>query len=149
MSEEEKREAFSTSSKNATKKDWGTAPTAPAGLATPGQPAGAPVAKIGADGKPIAGAGDPKAKAKGQRKGGGFMSKLDAAAKEKMTTGSPEEKRKILEDAGVPPERIDTILENMSNGRGFGGGGRGDFGGPGGGGGGFGGPPGGGGGPGQ
>jgi multidrug resistance efflux pump len=154
MSEEEKREAFSAANKDATKKDWGkAAPGAPgtAAAGAPGAPGATPVAKVGADGK-AAVAADPeaaakaKAKAKAKGKGGGFFSKLDAAAKAKFKTASPEEKRKMLEDAGMPAELIDGMMERMNNGGGFGGprgGGGGGFGG-GGGGGGFGGPPGGG-----
>ncbi len=143
MSEEEKREAFSSTSKDATKKDWGKAAPGTAGTAAAGAAGATPVAKVGPDGK-----ADPKAKAKGKAKGkgGGFMSKLDAAAKAKFKTASPEEKRKMLEDAGMPAEQIDMMMERMNSGGGFGGGGGGGGGPRGGGGGGFGGPRGGGGG---
>jgi hypothetical protein len=156
MSEEEKREAFGSSGKDGEKKDWGEAAKKAANaLATKG------AAGALAEGKPktddAAGSkAKGKGKGKGQGKGGfGIMSKFDAATKEKFKNASAEEKRKILEDNGVPPEQADAILQRMSSG-GFGGqrgGGGGGFGGPpggeggggGGGGGGFGGPPGGGG----
>ena len=58
---------------------------------------------------------------KGQRKGGGGpMSKMDPATKEKFRNASPEEKRKILEENGVPPDRIDRILDRINSGGGFG-----------------------------
>jgi hypothetical protein len=44
----------------------------------------------------------------------------------------PEEQRKMLEERGVPPDRIDAILERMKNGGGGPPGGGGGFGGPGG-----------------
>jgi RND family efflux transporter MFP subunit len=141
MSEEEKREAFGSADKDAEKKAWGdaakkaTQATTDA-LAKP-EPAG--------DAK---GKGQGKGQGKGgMRKGGGFMSKMDPAAKAKFQSASPEEKRKILEENGAPPEMIDRILQGGGGGGGgFGGGRRGGEGGGGGGGGGFGGPPGGGGG---
>ncbi len=121
MSEEEKREAFGASGKDATKKEWGTPP--------PGQVGTPPVAKGGPDGKAAGGPdGKPKGMGKGQRKGGGgggFLSKLDPALRERFRSASPDEQRKILEDQGVLPERIDMILQRMS-----GGGGGGGFGGP-------------------
>lgn len=142
MSESEKREAFG-SSKDGAQKDWGAAKGQ--GGAAPG--AGGPNAKGGPDAKGSPdGSGKAKGKGKGQRgAGGGFMSKMDPAAREKFLSASPEEKRKTLEELGVPADRIDSMLERMKNGGGAGGGG---FGGPGGGGGGGFGGPGGGGGPG-
>lgn len=128
MSEDEKRDAFGSSSKDGTKKDWGPdakkVGTVPV---LPGVPA-------------VGGADKAKAKVKGQR--GGFMSKMDPAAKAKFQSGTDEEKRKIMEENGVPADMVDRILERMKSG-----GGGGGFGGPPGGGG-FGGPGGGGGGPG-
>ena len=134
MSEDEKNEAFGGTGKDATKKDWGvTAPgkvgTVPVATAIAPAGGGAPDAKGQAKGSP-----DAKAKGKGQRKGGGAMGKMDAATKEKILSASPEEQRKMLEDRGVPADRIDAILDRMKNGGGGGGPGAGGFGGPGGGG---------------
>jgi HlyD family secretion protein len=154
MSEEEKREAFGTSGQDAEKKSWGDMAKKANALAT------ATANKEGAEGSAGGEAGDGKAKAKGkggQRKGGGgFMSKMDPAVREKFKSASDEEKKKILEESGMPAGEIDGMLERMKSGGfggprgGGGGGGEGGFGGPrgggGGGGGGFGGPPGGGGG---
>jgi multidrug efflux pump subunit AcrA (membrane-fusion protein) len=151
MSEEEKREAFGAASKDATKKDWGSAPAkvglGPEASKGPATPAAAPGEPGKAVAGPAAGTGKAAAKGKGQRKGGGAFGKMDAAAKTKFMSASPEEQRKMLEANGVPPDRVDMILERMKSGGGFGppGGGGGGFGPPGGGGGGFG-PPGGGGG---
>ena len=39
------------------------------------------------------------------------MSKMDPAAKEKFKNASPEEKRKMLEDAGMPADEIEQMLE--------------------------------------
>ncbi|MDR3636216.1 MAG: HlyD family efflux transporter periplasmic adaptor subunit [Isosphaeraceae bacterium] len=166
LSEDEKRDLFGGSGKGASKKNWGVAaktgvPGADgkavvgSGVGVPPVVPGSPAA--GADSKSAGpdakgkGKGAGKGQGKGQR--GGFMSKMDEATKQKFMSGSDDEKRKIMEDNGVPPEMIDRILDRMKNGGGFGGGppggGGGGFGGgpPGGGGGGFGGgPPGGGGG---
>jgi multidrug efflux pump subunit AcrA (membrane-fusion protein) len=142
MSEEEKRDLFGSPDKDSGKKDWGDDAKKKANsLVGKEVVVGklAPASKTAGDGD--AAAGKPKEKGKGkggQGKGGGFFSKMDPATKAKFQSGSPEEKRKILEDIGIPPERIDGMLERMNSGGGFGG--------PrGGGGGGFGGPPGGGG----
>jgi HlyD family secretion protein len=141
MTEDEKREAFGSSGKDgdAAKKDWGAAPKGKAG-GPPVAPGAGPAAAGEPDGK-------AKAKAKGKgagkgQRGGGFMSKMDPAAREKFRSASPEEQRKMLEQQNVPPEMVDRILERMKNGGGFGGGGGGGGGGRGfggGGGGGFGG----------
>ncbi len=144
MSEEEKRDLLGSSSKDSEKKDWGDAAKKAANSLV-GKDAF--VTKVGPDGKKAAGDGDGKAKGKGKggqgKGGGGFMSKMDPAAKAKFQSASPEEKRKILEDIGIPADRIDGMLERMQSGGGPGGP-RGGGGG-GGGGAGFGGPPGGGG----
>jgi len=127
MTEEEKREAFG-SSKDSAKKDWGAAK---------GKVGQAPVPEVkgavpGADGK---GATD-KAKAKGKGgRGGGAFGKMDAAAKAKFQSASPEEKRQMLIDSGMPADRVDMFLDRMKNGGGPGGPGGGGPGGPGGGGG--------------
>jgi HlyD family secretion protein len=140
MSEEEKREAFGSSGKDAEKKNWGDAAK---------KAAAALAGKDVADAKAKAEGTADKSKAKGKggsRKGGGpgGFTKMDPAALEKFRSASPEEQRKTLEDRGVPADRIDRMIEMIKNGGGGGGGGGG---GPrGGGGGGFGGPPGGGGG---
>jgi hypothetical protein len=151
MSEEEKREAFAGSSKEAAKKDWGSAkvqasviPGAPGAPGTPG------AAKGGADGK---------GKAKGKRGGNPamkkFFDKIGMENMAKMRGASPEEQAEVLKGAGLTEAEIQEfqqLREQMRQGGGFGGrggpgGGGGGFGGgPGGGGGGFGGGPGGGGG---
>ena len=53
------------------------------------------------------------ARAKGQGKGEGrrLPSKMDPAVREKFKNASPEEKRKILEDAGMPADRIERMIE--------------------------------------
>jgi RND family efflux transporter MFP subunit len=141
MSEEEKREAFGSGDGAAAKKDWGDVAKVPGGTQVPGAAAGV-AGKDGAAGKGQ-GKGQGKGKGKGQRKGmmnPAVIAKLKSAA-------TPEEKRKVLEESGVPSDRIDMMLDRMQNGGGFGGGrpgggpGGGGFGGgrPGGGGGGFGG----------
>ncbi len=134
MTEEEKREAFGGLGKEESqKKDWGASKA--------GGPVG--ITPVGLGGQ---GPGGPNAKGKGQWKGQakgkrGGMGKMDPAAQAKFRKASPEEQRKMLEANGVPPDRIDAILERMKNG-GFGGpggggpGGGGGFGGGGGGGGG-------------
>jgi hypothetical protein len=132
MSEEEKREAFGSSGKDTSKKEWGEAKK----VGTPGA-----VGKGAAPGQAVD--GDPKAKAKAKGKGmgkgarggpggggGGMMG--DPAAFQKLMSAPPEEQRKMLEERGVPPERIDAILERMKNGGGGPPGGGGGFGGPGG-----------------
>jgi RND family efflux transporter MFP subunit len=126
MTEEEKREAFGSSSKNV-KKDW----DGPEGPDTPKGAAG--VAKKAMAGGPGAapGTGDPakaKAKAKGTRKGGGGNPKLKALTKEErmqLFTGSDEEKAEVAKKAGL----TDAELEQMKNFRGGGGFGGGGFGG--------------------
>lgn len=133
LSEEEKRELFGVTGKGAGKKNWGAASKTGAPGANGKAAAGGP-ATPGAPGAGAEGKAKGKGQGKGQR-GGGFMSKMDAATKKKFMEGSDDEKRKIMEDNGVPPERIDAMLERMKNG----GGGGGGFGGGGGGGGGFGG----------
>jgi HlyD family secretion protein len=137
MSEDEKREAFGESGKegDAAKKDWGSAPKAQVGLG--------PAKAAGPDAAKGAGAPDAKGKAKGKRTGKGQrggMGKMDPAAREKFQNATPEEKKQMLLDRGVPADRVDAILQ----GGGGGGGGGGGFGAPpggggGGGGGGFGG----------
>ncbi len=128
MSEQEKRENFD-SGKGATKKNWGgPSSVARTVLAAPG--AGGP------PGAPGTGTPDGKAKAKVNGQRGGFAGTMDAAAKQKLMSAGPDARRKMLEANGVPPDRIDMILQRMKEGAGGGGG----FGGPSGGGVGFGGP---------
>jgi RND family efflux transporter MFP subunit len=133
LTDDERREAFNSASRDAAKKEFGAAKAAPV---------------PGAEG----GAGEPKAKAKGKRAGGaggggggmgGMMGSPEE--REKFMSASPDEQRKILEERGIPADRIDAILERMKSGGGpggpgggrpGGGAGRGGFGGgPGGGGG--------------
>lgn len=128
LSDDERRDAFSVASKDASKRDFG-------GAAATGKGAGGPDAKAApGEGAPK---GEGKAKAKGKRGGGGaggpggMMGNPEERAK--FLNASPEEQRKILEDRGVPADRIDAILERMKNGGGGGGGGPGGLGGPGGG----------------
>lgn len=145
MSEEEKREAFGSSTKDeAGKKDWGAAKT---------KIGEAPVPKVGEPGK----AGEPgkdadkakaKAKGKGARggAGGAFFQKFQNIAPEdraKMKGASQEEREAIMKKAGFTDEEINQMNQMRQQGGGGGGGGfgggGGGFGGPGGGGGGFGG----------
>jgi HlyD family secretion protein len=144
MSEEEKREAFGSSSKDATKKDWGQAVPKVGQVALPPgvDPAKAGVAGApGAPGAPGKG-GDP-AKAKAKRGGGMNMSpalreKMKNIDFAKMKGASPEEREALLRQAGLTDAEIEQMAQARAN-RAAGGGG-GGFGGPGGGGGGFGGP---------
>ena len=131
LTEDERREAYSVAAKDAAKKDFG------------GEPSPRRPCSKGAD-SPDGAPGEAKAKGKGkgQRGGGGGAGGMFGSPEEraKFQSASPDEQRKILEDRGIPADRIDAMLERMKNG----GGGRGGpgGGGPGGGGGGFGGGPG-------
>ena len=146
MSEEEKREAFGSATKDeAGKKDWGAAKT---------KIGEAPVPKVvdGAAGGPDAakGKGDP-AKAKGKGKGArpAFFSKIPPEDLAKMKGASQEEREAIFRKAGATDaeiEQMNQMRQRMQNGGGGGGFGGGGFGGGGGGGPGGGGPGGGGGG---
>jgi len=117
LTEDERREAFSNAAKDAAKKDFGGDPSAK-GTATKGGPS-AP----GDGSAPAKGEG----KAKGKRGGGGGAGGMMGSPEErtKFLKASPEEQRKILEDRGVPADRIDSILERMKSGGGPGGGGPG------------------------
>ncbi len=119
LSDDERREAFSIAAKDAIKKDFG-------GPAAKG--AGVP----GAAGDTPKGEGEAKPKRKRGGgpggPGGGMMGSPEDRAK--LLNASPEEQRKILEERGVPADRIDAILERLKSGGGPGGGGPG---GPGGG----------------
>ncbi len=121
LTSEERNEAFNNAAKDAAKKDFGGDPGAK-GAAPKGAAAGAGAA------------GDPKAAKKKRGAGGGvggmFPSPEDRA---KFMAAPVEEQRKILEEKGIPAERIDMMLERMKNGGGRGGPGGGG-GGPGGGG---------------
>jgi RND family efflux transporter MFP subunit len=147
MTEEEKREAFRSTSKES-KKDWGGAGGA-GGDAAKGQPGG-PIAaaKGGAPGAPGK-AGDPaKAKAKTKKggRGGGFnpafakkFQNISPEDRARMKTASPEERQEILRKAGFTDEELEQ-MKNFGGGRGGpgggppgGGGGRGRPGGGGGG----------------
>ncbi len=129
MTEEEKREAFRSASKE-TKKEWG--PGGP-GEAAKGGPAAA--TKGGAPGK----GGDPakgkgkgtgKAKGKGGRGGGNpIFQKMAPEDRQKFFRATDEEKSAILKKAGLPDDQIEQMLERMKN---FQGGGGGGFGGGGG-----------------
>ncbi len=120
LSSEEKREAFGSGAKDASKKDWGAdakgaGPDGKGGPATKGDPA-----KGGPEGK-----GDA-AKKKGARKGAGmgFMAKFQKISpedREKMKTASEAEKKEILKKAGFTDDELQQ-LEQMKAGGGFGGG---------------------------
>lgn len=152
MSEEEKREAFGGTGKDATKKDWGAAgaPGAVADASKGGAPGGPPGA--GAPGK---GAPDGKAKAKGKGRGGFMMDpaigkifqKISPDDMPKLKGASDEERAEIYKRNGLTDDEVQKLSEMRKNfgggrggrGGGMGGPGGGGFGGPGGGGG-FGGP---------
>ena len=151
MTEEQKREAFGSVGKDATKKDWGGAPK---GKGAPGADAkgkGAPGAEGKGDGAPA-----DKAKAKGKgRRGGGpnpamfqKFQNITPEDREKMKDASEEERAAIMKKAGFTDAELEQMKQMRANGGGFGGGPPGGGGGgpPGGGGGFGGGPPGGGGG---
>lgn len=128
MTEEEKREAFGASSKDAGKKDWGQA-KAKVGLAPVPQPppGAAPVKQGGAK---------AKVKAKGKGKGAGrddpaIREKFQKIAPEdraKLLTGTPEEREEVLKKAGFTDAEVQMIQQLRPPGGG-------GFGGPGGGGG--------------
>ncbi len=127
LTDDERREAFSVSSKDATKKDFGDA------------------AKGAGGSGPDAAGGEGKAKAKGKRGGGGMMGgplgekfrKISPEDRGKLQTGTPEERTTILKGAGFTDEEIEQATSMM---RRMGGGQRGEGGGGGGPGGGAGGP---------
>ncbi len=130
MTEDEKREAFRSASKES-KKEWGPGgPTeADAAKGKAGEPG-----KGGAPGK----AGDPaKAKAKGTRKGGGrggmgamgaIFQKISPEDRARMKSATDEERREILKKAGASDADIKQ-MEEMRKNFGGGGGGGGGFGG--------------------
>lgn len=137
MSEEEKREAFGSASKDASKKDWGeakakVAPGAVAkGDALKGDP-GADPAK-----KDALAAGKEKGKTKGQRKGGGMnpalfekMKNIPPDERAKMKGASQEEREEIMRKAGFTDAELQQMQQMRAAG-GFGGGppGGGGFGG--------------------
>ncbi len=122
MSEDEKREAFRSTSKES-KKEWG--PGGP-GEAGKGGPAGATKGG-GAPGK----GGDPakakgkgaRAKGKGGRGGNPIFQKMAPEDRQKFFRGTDEEKSAILKKAGMPDDQIQQMLERMKNFQGGGGGG--------------------------
>jgi HlyD family secretion protein len=168
LSEDEKREAFAVSvrpsgqqwsgSEEAQAKNLGGSPgpITPAGKGAQGAAGKGELSKgepgKGAMGKGAMGkgaAGKGAAGKGGQRKGGGGFGAMGAVFQDpKFATASPEEKRQMMLDAGMPEDRVDSVLERIKSGNfgppggggggpgggGFGGGGRGR--GPGGGGGG-------------
>ena len=124
MSEEEKREAFgSASGKDATEEGLGRRQEAPPRRSSrPARPATVP--RPGRT--PRAARPDGKAEGEGQGQGeGGVGRMMDPATLEKFKAASPDERRKMLEERGVPADRIDMILERMKSGGGGGGGGGG------------------------
>jgi HlyD family secretion protein len=134
MTEEEKREAFGSSGKDASKKEWGTTKV---GDAAGGAGKGAPDGKGKAEGK----GGDPSAK--GKRKGGGggmnpaFMQKFQSISPEdraRMREATPEERNEILKKAGFSDAELEQMQQMRQGGGGGFGGGRpgGGMGGPGG-----------------
>lgn len=122
MSEEEKREAFGGTGKDAAKKDWGAAGPGGTPVADATKGGAAPGAAPGA-GAPGKGAGDPKAKGKGR---GGFgdpatkaiMNKIPQAERRKLFTASPEEKAEIYKKAGLTEEEIQKLSQMRPQGRG-------------------------------
>ncbi|GAC1470529.1 MAG: hypothetical protein NVSMB9_15720 [Isosphaeraceae bacterium] len=102
MTDEEKRDAFGVStSKDASKKEWGQA-KAKVGLApVPTPPGGIDPAKA-------------KAKAKGGGPAGGIQAKFQKIAPEdraKLFTGSPEEREAVLKKAGFTPEELQQLQQ--------------------------------------
>jgi multidrug efflux pump subunit AcrA (membrane-fusion protein) len=154
MSDEERRELMGVSGKGAAKKDWSAgAAKGKEGEATADGPAGKGGPSAGAGkGTELAKAGDPakakaKAKAKGARKGAGGVDfskfrNIPAEDREKMKTGTEEERNAILKKAGFTDAEIEQMkaFRAGGGGGGFGGGGGGFGRGGGGGGGGSGGP---------
>ncbi len=134
MNEEEKRDAFGSSSKDATKKDWGDMKSkagAPDGKGEAG------VAKGGAAG---AEKGKVAGKGKGARGGGmggmmpEFMKNMPQEERAKLRGATPEEREAILRKAGATDDDIKQMNEMRQRmQQGGGGGGGGGFGGPGGG----------------
>jgi HlyD family secretion protein len=130
MTEEEKREAFRSSSKES-KKEWG--PGGPEGEAGKGGPAAATKGEApgkGGDPAKSKGKGTGKAKGKGGRGGGNpIFQKMAPEDRQKFFRATDEEKSAILKKAGMPDDQIEQTLERMKNfqggGGGFGGGGRG------------------------
>ena len=129
MSEEEKRDAFGSSSKDASKKDWGDMKSkvgapAPDGKALAGGP---DATKGGADKSKAAGKG------KGARggAGGGMFGGLNIPPEDraKMKSASPEEREAILRKAGATDEMIERMKQFRQGGGGPGGGGGGGGGG--------------------
>ena len=125
MTEDEKREAFSGASKDATKEEWGGDPNA--AKAAPngdGSKGGDPTKGGGADA--------PKAKGKGQRKGGaggggGAMfqkfQNLSEDDRAKLKTASPEERTALMKKAGFTDEELEQMKQMRANGGGGGPGG--------------------------
>ncbi len=130
MSEDEKREAFRSASKES-KKEWGPGGPGEAGKGGPDAKGGAP----GKGGDPAKGKGKGtgKAKGKGGRGGNPIFQKMAPADRQKFFSGTDEEKTAILKKAGMPDDQIQQTLERMKNfqgGGGFGGGRGGRGGGP-------------------
>ncbi len=135
LTEDERREAFSVASKDASKKDFG----GPAGKGAPG--VGGPASGG------LGGEGAPKAKGKGKRAGGGgggmaaLMSgplgekfaKISDDDRQKLRSATDAERAEILKGAGFTDEEIERFAEMRRN-MGGGGGRPGGGGGPGGGG---------------
>jgi HlyD family secretion protein len=127
MTEEEKREAFGSSSKSV-KKDW----DGPEGADVAAKGAASPVVAVKKGG--VAGAADP-AKAKGTpKKKGGFgggnnpmmakLKNLSAEEKTQLFRGTDEEKAEVAKKAGITDAELDT-MKNFRGGGGGGGRGRG------------------------
>jgi HlyD family secretion protein len=137
MTEDEKREAFRSASKES-KKEWG--PGGPTeGDAAKGK-VGVP-GEAGKGGAPAKAGDDPakaKAKAKGKRAGGGgaaFFQKIQSLSPDEraqLKTASPEERTQLLKKAGLSDAEIEQMRKNFGGGGGGGGRGRGGDGGPGG-----------------
>ncbi len=148
MSEDEKREAFRSASKDATKKEWGPggpgeadADKGKAGAADPAKGKGGAPGAAGKGGDPAK--AKAKAKGKGGRGGGAaFFEKLkslSAEERQQLKSASPEERTALLKKAGLSDAEIQQMAEMRKNfggggggGGGFGGGGRPGGGAPGG-----------------
>ena len=128
MTEEAKRDAFGSASKDASKRDWGDMKSKVGAL---------PTAAKGEPGKADAAKGAAKAKGKGARGGmggamGELMKNVSPEDRAKMKGASPEEREAILRKAGATDDQIKQMNEmrqRFQQGGGGPGGGRGGRGG--------------------
>jgi HlyD family secretion protein len=129
LTEEEKQEFFGAGSSGDGKsaKDWGEGKKAGGPAAGPGGAPGVPGGPPGAVGKGKAKGGAGKAKGKGGAFGA-LMKNMTDEEKQTFRSGTPEEKKALLESKGISPDMIEGMMKG-GGGRGAGGG----AGGPGGG----------------